>query len=716
MRRNCGYLLALVLLLLVVATPKVLAVAYRGYTYDFWKRPVDAPQAYLPTEVVDGKRLGVGNLRDPQDLFVSEDGSIYIADSGNDRIVVLDRNWALVRIIDSFDRAGGKDGLKNPRGLFVTEHKEIYVADTNNRRVVVLTENGDFIREIGPPVSNVKGVIPDDFDYQPYKIVVDQAERMYVIVENVYDGILEFGVDGQFRGFIGAPRIAPNMIDYFWRKIATDAQRESMKIFLPTEYSNIALDQYGFIYATVTDGDVKKREFVRRLNPTGTDVLRRKGFHPPVGDIEFPQSWEDVSITGPSVLSGVVAQPYGVYSVLDRRRGRVFTYDAEGNLLYTFGGRGDQLGLFKNAVALDMLDDHFLVLDSLAGSFTVFRPTIYSHAILEAIKLHNTGFYEESSERWAEVASLNSNFDLAYTGIGSSLLRQDRYKEAMEAFRLGNNRLDYSEALGLYRREVLAEHFGLFVLAIALFVVATTFLLKRKDLQAGQYQEVAVAITPDYSTEKNRFFRILKETGGGLKYALYLVFHPFDGFWDLKHEKRGNVPAATVILALVTVTYIFVRQYTGFIFNARNLKQLNILIETASVLVPFALWASVNWALTTLMEGKGTPTDVYIASAYALTPLVLVNVPATILSHFITVQEGAFYYFLVVVGILWAASLLFIGTMVTHDYDTKKTTWTTLFMLVGIVIVLFLGLLFFTLIDKLTGFVRDIYSEIVFRL
>ena len=705
-----------VALLVLFSTPVAYGVPYRGYTYDFWENAIDAPQAYIPNFVMDGSQLGIGAFRNPQDLFVSDAGELYIADSGNNRIVVLDQDWSVVRIIDSFTNNGEEDAFLNPKGVFVTDENHIFVADTNNRRIVELNPNFEVVREVGPPTSSVKGVIPEGFDFQPYKVVVDHANRIYVIVENVYDGILEFGVDGEFRGFIGAPRIAPNMIDYFWRKIATDAQRESLIRFLPTEYSNIALDQYGFIYATVTDGDVQEKEFVRRLNPTGTDVLRRTGFHPPVGDIIYPESWEDVSFLGPSVLTDVVAQQHGVYSVLDRRRGRVFTYDADGSLLFTFGGRGDQRGLFRNAVAIEIVDGQMVILDSLAGSFTVFRPTEYSEAILAAIEHHNTGRYDESADTWAKVASLNSNYELAYSGIGSSLLRQNKFKEAMDAFQLGNNRLDYSEALGLYRREILAKHFGTIVFGIIALIAASKLYSTIKARKAVGYAEVAITAVPDYSTERNKFVAILKQITSGLRYSLYLILHPFDGFWDLKHEKRGNVYAATVILALVSLTYVFMRQYTGFVFNARNLQELNIIMEFASVLVPFGLWCSVNWALTTLMEGKGTLRDVYIASAYALTPLVLINIPMTFISNFLTVQEGAFYYFFIVLGVLWAGGLLFFGTMITHDYDMKKTFYTSVLVVIGIIIVLFLGLLFFTLIDKMRGFVNDIYTEIVFRL
>ena len=42
---------------------------------------------------------------------------------------------------------------------------------------------------------------------------------------------------------------------------------------------------------------------------------------------------------------------------------------------------------------------------------------------------------------WNRALQLNANCDLAYTGIGRALLRQDRFREAMDNFRLGSNRV-----------------------------------------------------------------------------------------------------------------------------------------------------------------------------------------------------------------------------------------------------------------------------------
>ena len=90
-----------------------------------------------------------------------------------------------------------------------------------------------------------------------------------------------------------------------------------------------------------------------------------------------------------------------------------------------------------------------------------------------------------------------------------------------------------------------------------------------------------------------------------LRYSLYLIFHPFDGFWDLKHEKKGNLRTALLIVAMVSVTFILRRQLTGFILNEVKLRELNIIVEILSISLPFFLWCVANWCVTTLMDGEG---------------------------------------------------------------------------------------------------------------
>lgn len=206
------------------------------------------------------------------------------------------------------------------------------------------------------------------------------------------------------------------------------------------------------------------------------------------------------------------------------------------------------------------------------------------------------------------------------------------------------------------------------------------------------------------------------ETWKALRYSFYLIFHPFDGFWDLKHERRGNLKAAIIIVFLLGVTYILRRQLTGFIFNNVKLLELNIFLEITSVAVPFLLWCIANWCLTTLMDGEGSFKDIVITSAYALTPLIIINLPLIPFSNIITVEEGAFYHFFSSLAVVWSTILMIIGTSVVHQYSIRKTVLTCIFIVVGMGIIIFIALLFFNLIHQMYWFFYSIYKEISLRL
>lgn len=201
-----------------------------------------------------------------------------------------------------------------------------------------------------------------------------------------------------------------------------------------------------------------------------------------------------------------------------------------------------------------------------------------------------------------------------------------------------------------------------------------------------------------------------------LKFSLYVIFHPFKGFWDLKHEKRGSMAAAMTFIVLLIITYILRRQYTGFIFNQNDPKELNVFVEIISVLLPFFLWVTANWCITTLMEGEGSYRDIVIATAYALVPLILINLPLIPLSRIINIEEGAFYYFFGSVSVLWTGILILAGASVTHQYTMTKTVFTSILSVVGMGLMIFIGLLVFSLLQQMISFVYTIYREIAFRL
>src|SRR5690606_6786141 len=117
------------------------------------------------------------------------------------------------------------------------------------------------------------------------KLAMDKAKRIYVVSKSAYEGILEFDIDGNFKGFIGTNRVKFHPLDLLWKRLSTREQRSQMVLFVPLEFSNLDVDSDGFLYTTTSE--VNSNEPIKRLNPSGVDILRREGFFPPKGDLEY---------------------------------------------------------------------------------------------------------------------------------------------------------------------------------------------------------------------------------------------------------------------------------------------------------------------------------------------------------------------------------------------------------------------------------------------
>ncbi len=439
------------------------------YTYDYWGEERESPDAYRGEAFLTGSALGIGDFKDPQGMYVRGD-RIYVCDTGNDRIVILKREDGKVSVEGTFHEITGSDKpLSGPQDVYVAENGDYYICDTKNQRVVHLDADGRLIKELTRPVDET---VDQRSDFQPLKAVADGSGRIFVLVKNYNKGFLEFEKGGEFSGYIGANAVKFDMVDYLWKSVATKEQKEQMEQFVPTEYNNLALDTDGFIYATTSVfdewellGDQAKP--IRKLNSMGTDILVKNGNDPPVGDI----IWGDAGgVSGASRLIDVTAMDNETYYVVDRNRGRIFGYDSQGNLLYAFGGRGNQMGYLRYPTALEHMGTDLLVLDSQSGGITVFGLTQYGELINAGLEEYRKGDYDKSAEYWREVLMQNGNYDLAYIGIGRSLLRQERYEEAMEYFSLKRDAKNYSKAYKLYRKEWIEQNIG-WIFGILILIV-----------------------------------------------------------------------------------------------------------------------------------------------------------------------------------------------------------------------------------------------------
>jgi hypothetical protein len=439
------------------------------YNYDFWKEQVSSPDAYRVSAYLLGSNLGIDNFRDPQGMFIREN-RIYICDSGNNRIVLLEvdeeGNYSVVLEVSSVMIDGVESSFRYPMDIFENRDGNLFIADTQNHRVLKLDPDWNYISTIEKPDDES---IEENAEFLPMKLVVDFANRLFIQAQNVNKGLMEFDNRGEFAGYMGANKVKVNPVDYVWKLLSTQAQRARMDLFIPTEYSNLCIDSDGFIYVTNSSGQTNwnQVEPIRRLNAMGQDILIRNGYDKPLGDIAFGTAG---GISGRSKFIDVAAMSNESYACFDRTRGRIFMYDFQGNLLYAFGGIGNREGSFLQPVALANMGYTLYALDSRSAAITCFELTGYGLKINEALSEYHAGRYESSAAVWEEVLKMNGNYDLAYIGIGRAAMRQGEYQKAMKYYKLKHFRIGYGKAFQLYRKQWVEDNLWKILLGLGIVI------------------------------------------------------------------------------------------------------------------------------------------------------------------------------------------------------------------------------------------------------
>lgn len=454
------------------------------YTYDYWSKIQRSPDVYTVSHVVYADDLKLDTpLKNPSNLFCYGN-LVYVADTDNNRIIELEYTEKKIlefrRVIDRFN-ANGQDVVETfsgPKDVFIAEDGSYFIADTKNGRVVKLDKDLNYLFALTEPddPTYAKGK-----EFLPEKVVADVKGRSYVLAKNVNKGFIKYDFDGTFTGFYGAGEVTYDFIDLMWKRFfSTRAQREQMVSFVPTEYCNAYMDHEGFIYAVTKTFEwwdllSDKAKPIRRLNALGGDILVKNAEYLPIGDLQWNNA---AGIKDPSKFSDITVLDNDVYLAVDESRGRIFAYNNQGYLLFAFGGRGNIDGHFRQPSSIEHVGKDLFVLDTMNASITVFTPTVLGNLIYQATEQYAVGDYDDSARTWEEVLKYNGNYDLAYIGLGKSYLRQDRFKEAMDCFELKKDRKNYSKAYMYYRKEWIEANIG-WVFALIIAVIVVPFIVKK---------------------------------------------------------------------------------------------------------------------------------------------------------------------------------------------------------------------------------------------
>lgn len=706
--------------------------------------------------------------------------------------------------------------LNNASGITVTKDG-MYIADSGNARIIRVNKQGDEWVVDGvylTPDDNIFYQISSNISivdvtgvtlFNPQKVAVDQTGRLYCIAQNVYEGIMEFHTSGSFNRFLGKNEVVANPLKKFWTKIFSETQIASLNLDLPPEFTNIAMDENGFLYATShLDADATTNaNMVKMINTSGKDIMKRNGYVTPDGDaVYLTTSTEEGVIIGMSNLVGITVSKNGNFTIVDELRGRLFTYDNEGNLLYITGeqpGGNSSSGsttlsssiidpvairyFYRDSGEVDedgnpIQEEVLLVLDTVSKSIILFQTTEFGEAVNKATELYQNGIVQDeylldengeivldsegnpiikqygAETYWQQVVKMNTNYELAYLGIGKALLRRGEYKEAMDYFELAHSATYYSKAYSEYRDAILSKNFSWIMTAVILVVVLWIVLsyrkyLKKKNLAlaaATAMNEEKAAILSGRITALHRenqdeekmndsedddlneetqdvkkfsWLKIwnsikyfFKETVG---YPLYILTHPIQGFTDFKIEKKGKMWVSIVILLMYVLMEILAYQYEGIITNTNNPQKFNsIQILIYGVLPPIIL-AVTNWSVTTLLDGKGKMKEIFMMICYSLFPVTVFGFLNIILSNVMTLDEAQFITLINIIGWVLTGIMAFMGLVVIHEYGVGKTIWSIILTIVATLIIAFIALLVFDLVQQMYGFVYSLYKEITTR-
>lgn len=415
-------------------------------------------------------------LYNPQDLFISTQGYLYIVDTGNNRILRSNAEGMVDRIYTGPE----EDPFKNPGGVFVDKDGDLYVADTDNSRIVHLDSDGGLMEVFGVP-EELPG---ENTTYHPAKLAISSTGYIYVVNGQ---NILTIDATNRFRGYLGQTKIGFDLTETLIRLFASEEQQKTLSKRLAASYTNIVIDPDDNLYASTLDS---RQGEIKRLNSVGVNTFPATGSESRFS-IDFSQLLQAntyisasgtafygdrIDDEGKAITPNFVDIAYdedGVVYALDQNTCRMFLYDREGNLLGTFGEKGIQKGMFVQPVSLAVDPQGTVyILDVNLCNIQVLKPTRFKNLVQQAITAYYLGDYDGSFTLWSEVLAIDENYTLASQDIGKTYYKQGDYPAAMKAFRQAGDTGGYSDAFEKNLYQLFRSHFALALLLILLALAA----------------------------------------------------------------------------------------------------------------------------------------------------------------------------------------------------------------------------------------------------
>lgn len=640
---------------------------YDTFTVDYEGNLTFTQTAYTPVGILNRDI----ELANPEDLYIKDD-LVYVADTGNHRVVVLDYSGNLIRVI-------GLDDLDKPTGVFVSESNFIYVADKGNQSVYKYDLSGNFISTFNKPIEPLFGKTSP---YIPLKVVVGRGENIYVIGDGSTSGVIQLNYDGSFLGYFGV-----NLSDKsFLEKVADIfVAKDEFAKNTPPSPINITINDKSLVY-TATPNTV---DALKKLDVNGNNILTTVNYNE-------TQNIVDLSVDSNGYL-------YAIYD-----DGLIVEYDPNGNLLFAFDvmkNNSNILGLIQSpsGIQVDQYQNIF-VLDMGNSEIVTYQPTKFTDLVHSAIDLYNDGKYDESKVLFEAILKQNDNFALAHSALGKSYYQENQYKKSLEEYYMANNIDGYSLTFWKIRDLWLKENLS-WIFSLVLAIMLISFVVKTVNKRTLVFNNFNHRIT---SIKNNKHFR-------RFSLIFYILKHPIDAVYEIKREKRSNVITAFILLCVLFVEYLLLLKFTGFIFNTYS-SNIHLGIESVKFFGAIMLFVFSNYLISTLYDGEGWLKEVFIVVVYALSPIIIFLPFYIILSNIITLNEIILLQILAFYIITYTLILIYVGIREVHNYEIKETFKNILLTIFTMFIIVLICFIIYVFSSQLIDFLVSLLKEVFFRV
>lgn len=200
-----------------------------------------------------------------------------------------------------------------------------------------------------------------------------------------------------------------------------------------------------------------------------------------------------------------------------------------------------------------------------------------------------------------------------------------------------------------------------------------------------------------------------------LRALFHTLLHPFDGFYECKHRGLKSLRLAILGIVIFGLLACVKYQYTGFVINTNAIHYMNSVRIFVSAISVFILFAVANWTITTLFNGKGFLSDIVMVIGYALYPVILGDLIYLIASNFIIQEEAILLIAISGISWAWFAFLVLAGLTTIHEYGFGRTMVTILASFVSMIIIVFILILYVTLMQQLISFLTSLIQELIRR-